>query len=86
MKKEKTTTTRTSKSTTVDRKVKFVFPDGAEVSSEITSKTTFSSPNTRRNGRNQSYDAEATANLIETIALAMAATAAGEVEQEVRVE
>jgi hypothetical protein len=80
-------TTGTSKSTQVDRTVKFIFPDGAEVSSKVTSKTTFSTRNSRRNhGNNQPYDAEATASLIEVVAATMAADAVRQAEQEIRVE
>ena len=71
-------TIETSKSTTVERKVKFTFADGTQITSEITSKTTFDRPKTGRNP----YDADAITNLMEAVALVMAATAADEVERD----
>jgi hypothetical protein len=77
--------TETCRSTTVDRKVKFIFADGAEVASNITSKTTFNARKSGRKGRNP-YDAEAIANLVEAVGLAMAANAANDMERDISVE
>lgn len=80
----------TNKSTKVDRHIKFTFPDGAVVSSKVTLTTTFSSPNTRRNGRNcgrnPSHSVETMTDLMEAIAMARVDVAASEVEEEIRVE
>jgi hypothetical protein len=73
----------TNKYTKVDRKIRYIFPDGKEICSEVSSKTTFAA-NTRRKGQHvQPFDTEAMAILLEAMATSMGAAAAEEVEQEV---
>jgi hypothetical protein len=56
------------------------------VTTEVTSKTTFSGPSTRRGCDLKPYDPAGIANLMETVAVAMAIATAEEAEKEVRTE
>jgi len=82
-KKEKTTTVRTPQFTQIDRRIRYIFPDGKEICTEISSKTTFAA-NTRRRGRHvQPFDTEAMAILLEAMATSIAEVVAEEADQEV---
>ena len=73
--------TGTSSSTKIERKINYIFADGVEVSSEVSSKTTFSM---RRMGRHgPSYSIGGMATLVEAAASAMAEAAVEEVEGEI---
>ena len=56
------------------------------MTTEVTSKTTFSGPSTRRGCDLKPYDPAGIANLMETVAVAMAIATAEEAEKEVRTE
>jgi hypothetical protein len=69
--------------TQVDRTIRYIFPDGKEICSEISSKTT-SAANTRPRGQHvEPFDVEALSILLEAIATYMAAAAAEEAEKDV---
>jgi hypothetical protein len=79
--RNKLSNTGTSSSTKIERKINYIFADGVEVSSEVSSKTTFS---TRRMGRHgPSYSIGGMATLVEAAASAMAEAAVEEVEGEI---
>jgi hypothetical protein len=73
-------TSGTNTSTKVEKKISYVFADGVEISSQITSKTTFDKQRRRRHG--PSYNLNAMAALVEAAASAGAETAAEENEHE----
>src|ERR1700732_4987378 len=58
----------TNKFTRVDRKIRYKFPDGKEIRSEVSSKTTFGENTRRRGQRVQPFDVEAMAILLEAMA------------------
>ena len=71
----------TGTSTKVEKKTNYAFSDGAEISSEVTSKTTFVK-NRRRHG--PSYNLEGMAMLVEAVATVDAEVATEEAEREIR--